>query len=293
MSTAITVVIVNYNAGDYLIHCVGSVLTTTLPLEVWVVDNASSDQSLALLKAHFSQEPRLHILENPKNLGFSRANNQVISQTHSEYILLLNPDCSIPGPEVLSQMKAAMDAHPTAAMGGCLVHNRDGSIQPTCIRTAPTPWNSLVRVLHLHKILGNFKLFKGLDTATTSLPRETVPVEFTSGAFMFVRKTAIDEIGLMDENYFLYCEDTDWMLRFRQAGWQILFVAGVEITHAKGISSYKTPLQVLWYKHQSMWYFYCKFYAQHSPWILKGLVYGGIWLRFGLLWIVTLFRSTI
>lgn len=278
----ISIIIVNFNSEHYLLDCVNSILQqNSLEVEIFVVDNHSSDQSLHLLQQAYANDKRLNIISNEKNLGFSKANNLAVAKARGNYLLFLNPDTQVK-PGTLPRMIQIMNENPDAGMAGCLILNIDGTIQSTCLRSIPTPWNSLVRVLHLHKIFKN-KLFGGLDLANRSLPNKTTAVEAISGAFMLVRRAALQQIGSLDENYFLYCEDVDWMMRFHQANWKILFVPDVAIIHAKSISSKKTPFAVLWYKHTGMMRFYRKFFREQYSVLLMWLVYLAIWFRFSLL----------
>jgi GT2 family glycosyltransferase len=210
----VSIIIVNFNAGHYLLDCVSSVLANDVPLEVFVSDNNSTDNSLALLQQTFPNEPRLIIQQNNSNLGFSRGNNAVLAKTRGEFILFLNPDCVLQK-NTLQQMQEVIANHPQAGMAGCLIYNPDGSVQATSVRAIPTPWNTLVRVLHLNKLFPNAKMFRGIDLGS-HIPTQTSVVEGISGAFMWVRRAALEQVGVLDEKYFLYCEDVDLMMRFQQ-----------------------------------------------------------------------------
>ena len=287
MSKLIPVVIVNYNAGAHLVNCVDSVLNSRgVAVEIFVVDNNSADNSVQLLQMKFAAQKNLHIIKNLKNLGFSVANNQVLPEINTDYLLFLNPDCVV-HPDTLCGMFDIMQQNPQVGMAGCLIKNVDGSVQKTCVREIPTPWKSLVRVLHLDKFFPRQKFFHGIDLADKSVPSTMKEVAAISGAFMFVRRKALEEVGILDEEYFLYCEDIDWMLRFGQKDWKILFVPDFVIEHAKGISSRQKPFAVLWHKHCGMTRFYQKFFRQRYFWLLAVLVYCGIWARFSLLILLT------
>src|SRR5579871_644500 len=147
----LSVIIVNFNAGQCLVDCVNSLLQTELELEIFISDNASTDNSIDLVTKKFINEPRLQIIRNPTNLGFSGGNNVVSSKTKGEYLLFLNPDCWVHS-GALEKVKQAMDHNPKAGMASCLIRNQDGTIQATCVRSIPTPWNSLVRIFHLNKL---------------------------------------------------------------------------------------------------------------------------------------------
>ncbi|MBI4206953.1 MAG: glycosyltransferase [Betaproteobacteria bacterium] len=278
----IDVVIVNYNAGPILTECVHSVLRSSVPVRVFVSDNGSADGSVEYLRATLDEHPFLTIVENHANLGFARGNNVVLPRCRGEFVLFLNPDCIIQ-PDTLERMRAAMEAYPLAGMAGCLVRNPDGTEQAGCRRFVPTPWRALVRVFRLARIFRNHPRFSSFILTGQPLPAHPTPVEAISGAFMFVRRSAMDYVGTMDEGYFLHCEDLDWCMRFRQAGFTILFVPGVEIVHAKGVGSAAHPIRVEWHKHKGMIRFYRKFFRRNYPTLLLFMVIAAVWVRFAAL----------
>lgn len=278
----ISVIIVNFNSKDYLVKCVKSVLTSTIPVEVFVVDNGSEDRSLSLLKETIHNEPHVQIIENKINTGFARANNQAVPLAKGDYILFLNPDCIIK-PDTLKNMMAVMDSHSEAGITGCLIRNLNGSEQAGSRRYIPTPFRSMIRVLKLSKFFHNNPELGVLNLHWQPLPDHPVPMEAISGAFMFVRRKAMKEVGPMDDEYFLHCEDLDWFMRFGIAGWKILFVPGVEIIHAKGVCGADRQVRVEWYKHNGMIRFYRKFFRRQYPDGLMYLVVVAVWTRFALL----------
>ncbi len=279
-STAnISVVIVNYNSGALLTETVGAVLQSTVAVDVFVSDNGSIDDSITRLKTALGDRPNLHIFENHANLGFSRGNNVVLPKTSGEFVLFLNPDCRIE-PTTLSLMIDAMENYSDVGMAGCLIHNPDGSEQPGCRRNIPTPISSLIRVLHLSKLLPSQQKLQDFNLTGTALPDSPCNVEAISGAFMLVRRSAMEKVGPLDDGYFLHCEDLDWCMRFRQNGFRILFVPQVVVTHEKGGCSINRPIFVEWHKHRGMARFYHKFFRHQYSFPLMGLVYIGIWARF-------------
>jgi len=278
----VSAVIVNFNGGPILTAAVRSVLASSVTVDVLVADNGSTDGSLELLRRSAGSDVRLRIIENRRNLGFARACNLLLAQARGDYLLVLNPDALIQS-DTLERMVKALQAHPEAGMVGCLIRNPDGSEQAGCRRAVPTPWRSLVRVLHLHRLFPYHPRFRDFVLTREPLPREPVPVEAISGAFMLVRREILERVGAFDDAYFMHCEDLDWCMRVRQAGWQILFVPGVEIVHYKGTCSEGKPVRVLWYKHKGMMRFYRKFFRHQYPLPLIALVAVAVWSRFGLL----------
>lgn len=274
----ISIVIVNYNSGELLGACVRSVLESSMPVEVVVSDNGSSDDSISRLKAEIDS-PRVRIIENGANLGFSKANNIALKETTGEYILFLNPDCVIM-PDTVERMRTIMESRPSAGMSGCMIRNLDGSEQAGCRRNVPTPWRSMVRVFRLSRLFGNHPRFRSFVLVGQPLPEEPVEIEAISGAFMFVRRSSLEKVGLLDERYFLHCEDLDWCMRFRRMGYSILFVPDVEIVHRKGGSSCSRPIFVEWHKHKGMIRFYRKFFRHQYPSVLMIAVFMMVWTRF-------------
>jgi len=276
-----SIIIVNFNGGELLTECVRSVLSSSIPVEVFVSDNGSSDGSIFFLE-NAVVDDRLHVHKNNENLGFSAANNRVIPMATGEYFLILNPDCLIK-PDTLENLLKQLELHSEAGLAGCLIRNLDGTEQAGCRRRVPTPWRTLVRMLFLDRILPNHAKFESVTMHQQPLPEKPVYKEAISGAFMLVRRSAMDDVGLMDEDYFLHCEDLDWCMRFRQKGWKILFVPDVEVIHAKGVCSDVRPIRVEWHKHKGMVRFYRKFFRHQYPFLLMWCVIIAVWLRFGLL----------
>ena len=273
----VSVVVVKLNAGDELLQTVSSALASTVPVEVLVVDNASTDGSRERLAERYAEEPRVRILRNEANFGFAEASNAGIAEARGGHILLLNPDCSVE-PGTLETVRRALEERPAAGMAGCLIRNPDGSEQPGCRRLLPTPGRAFVRAFGLGRAgLSDFVL------AGQPLPDGPVEVEAISGAFMMVRRETLAKVGLLDEGYFLHCEDLDWCQRYRQAGLKILFVPGAVAVHVKGRSGRDRPVRVLWHMHRGMVRFYRKFFRDRYPLPLLWLVVLGVWLRFGVL----------
>lgn len=285
----VSVVIVNFNGGPLLSKAVRSALSSTIPVEVYVSDNGSTDGSLLPFRRVAGIDKRLQIIENRTNLGFARAANVALERAQGEYVLLLNPDAVIQ-PDTLARMIETLAAYPDAGMAGCLLRNPDGTEQAGCRRSVPTPWRTLVRVFHLDRLFPNHPRFRNFVLTQQPLPEASVFLEAISGAFMLVRRKALEHVGYLDEKYFLHCEDLDWCMRFRRAGWKILFVPSVEVVHYQGTCSKTRPVFVSWHKHQGMIRFYRKFFQHQYPWPLMPLVVAAVWTRFLLLAGMALFQ---
>ncbi len=288
----VSVIIVNYNAGELLTECVRSVLQSSAPIEAIVSDNGSTDGSVQYLRKMFGKDSRLRIVENNANLGFARANNIVLPYATGNHILFLNPDCIIE-PNTIERMERIVASNPEVGMAGCLIKNLDGGEQAGCRRMVPTPWRTFARVLHLDKLFPNHPGFRSFVLSNQPLPDRPVYIEALSGAFMFVRRETLENVGVLDDKYFMHCEDLDWCMRFRKAGWKILFAPEVEITHIKGTCSRERPIRVLWHKHRGMVRFYRKFFRRQYPAPFMWLVIASVWVRFTAITITIVFRRSL
>jgi len=274
-------VIVNYNAGDLLRRCVQSLLACPLARSVVVSDNGSVDASLTSLRAAFWDRPDLIILENHANLGFGRACNLGYTLTQAPYILFINPDCIVQ-PGSVERLITVLEQHPDMGMVGPMILNPDGSEQVGARRTTPTPGRAFIKAFGLSRVAAVWPgLFKDFNLQNEPVPTQPTDVDAISGACMLVRRTAIDQVGLFDEGYFMHCEDLDWCMRFRLAGWRVLFVPDAVVMHEKGVSSRSRPVFVEWHKHRGMARYYRKFFASRYPLILMPFVMLAIWGRFG------------
>ena len=266
-------IIVNYNAGHWLKACVESMRRSNYGARVVIVDNASSDDSIANLD---TCSDSVQLIRNADNVGFARANNQVLKKINdAEFYVLLNPDCIVEE-DTIGTVIAAMRMDQNIALASCLIKNADGSIQKTCRRRFPTPATALARILGLNVLWPD--KFRDFDYGGDEAKSGIEYVEAISGAFMVVRASTMGSVGYLDEGYFMHCEDLDWCKRFWQAGFKVAFVAGTFVTHAKGASG--RSLRVNWYLHQGMLRFYKKFYVDDYPRVLFTLVYIGVFLSF-------------
>jgi GT2 family glycosyltransferase len=270
------VVIVNFNAGPFLKDAIATALKSPAINHVFVIDNASTDGSLDLIPAG---EERVTVIRNEENLGFAAGCNIGIARGQSEYVLLLNPDCQILEGAV-EELIAAVGRSERVGMAGPVLLNPDGSEQAGGRRVAPTLRLSFVRAFGLSRLRRFFPSFSDFLLHQEPLPLRPIEIEAISGACMLVRRAAIAKVGLLDEHYFLHCEDLDWCKRFHQHGWSILFVPKAKVTHQKSVSSRQKPLATEWYKHKGIVYFYRKFLSNEYHVLVSYLVVTGIWMRF-------------
>lgn len=276
--TKVNAVVVNYNAGERLLECVHALLGEQQFGEIWIVDNASSDGSLQAITALATGEPRLHIVQNPLNIGFGAANNLALRSELGSDWLLVNPDCIVKSGIVAAFMRCRERFPDAGAMGG-LVRNPDGSEQRGCRRDLPQLGTAALRTLNLSRFFGRGR-WNDFDLDSSPVPSTPEPVGAISGALMYLRHEAVRQMGGFDEGYFLHCEDLDICKRMTDARWRVLFVPDAEAVHYQGTGSRHTPLRVNWHKHRGMWRYYCKFEAPRRNALLDAVVFAGIWLRF-------------
>lgn len=282
--SSLSVIIVNHNAGDILMRAVQPLLKTEGVREIFVIDNGSEDESVDALEYLAVSKARLKCIRNNKNIGFAKACNIGISLAgESDYLLFLNPDCFIED-DAIKTLIDCMEKFPKAGMVGPLLLNPGGTEQAGGRRAVPTPWRSFVRAFGLSKLGNRYpKLFSDFLLYKEPLPDTPVEVEAISGSCMMVRREAINDVGMLDEDYFLHCEDLDWCMRFRQHEWKIMFVPEAAVVHYQGTCSNTKPIFVEWHKHKGMIRFYQKFFHHQYPGVLFWIVKMGVWLRFTLI----------
>ena len=247
----LSVVIVNYNVRLLLEECIKSVEKALDGIEgdIFVIDNNSSDGSVEYIRERF---PKVHIIANKENLGFARANNQAIRMTDAEYILLLNPD-TVVYENTLRGCLDFMDANPEAGGVGVRMLTREGNAAPESRRAVPTPWVAFL------KMLGFTRRYY-----MSHLPWDKPGrIEVVSGAFCMLRHKALDQIGLLDEDFFMYGEDIDLSYRLLKGGWQNWYLP-YDIIHYKGESTQKSSFRYVHVFYQAMLIFFRKHYSHLS-----------------------------
>ncbi|MDB5097599.1 MAG: glycosyl transferase family 2 [Cyanobacteria bacterium RYN_339] len=247
-----TVVVVSWNTRELLLACLAALESHAPGVPVWVVDNASSDESAAAVAERF---PAVRVIANVENVGFARANNQVLRQVTTSYAWLLNPDTEI-RPGALEGLEAALDDHPNAAVAGSALFNPDESPQ-ACSFPFPTPLGTWAEWLYLPAGLARRR-----DVLFKLAPRRTEgETDWVLGASLLVRKAAMEAVGLLDEGYFMYSEELDWCARFREAGWATRLALASEVVHHGGASTRQVPDQML----ISLFRTRARFFRRHAP----------------------------
>ena len=286
---SIETIIVNYNAGKALQQCVNALLRSTEHTKVTVVDNASDDGSAENLHNLYGNHQRIEFLFNPGNLGFAPAVNAVARRSKAEWILILNPDCILES-ETLGSLKAALVEDSRAGLAGPAVRDEGGRIQRATLRRFPDPWKSLVTASGLWRLGEWFPAFHGVEVDVSKFGDGVTSCEAVSGACMLIRRAALEEVGFLDEEYAMHCEDLDLMYRLKLKGWHCLYVPLANSVHQQGVSSRSRPTWVHFQKHRGMVRFFKKFQARSYVFPIRWLVYTGIWLRFIALWPMALIR---
>ena len=247
----LSVIIVNYNVRPYLTACLDSVQRALegIESEVFVVDNHSNDDSIEVVSRDYAW---VHLINNKENLGFSKANNIAIRQSAGEYVLLLNPD-TVVAEGTLRGAVEFMDQHPEAGGAGVRMHNADGTLAPESRRAMPTP------MVAARKMLGFTKRYY-MSYLSWDEPGQ---IEVISGAFMMLRRKAIDQVGMLDEDFFMYGEDIDLSYRLLKGGWQNWYLP-LDIIHYKGQSTQKSDFRYVHVFYQAMLIFFRKHYSHLS-----------------------------
>lgn len=271
----ISIIILNYNTVDLTRLCLQSLMKSDMSrysMEVIVCDNASVDGTDVMVKREF---PTAIFIQNGANVGFAAGNNPGIKRAKGRYVLLLNSDTEV-SPHAIATMVRFMEDHPDAGAATCKLLLGDGSMDPACHRGFPTPWVAFTYMAKLERLFPRSPVFgeyhqgyKDLMVAHT--------VDCISGAFFIVRQEVIQEVGLLDEEYFMYAEDIDWAYRIRKAGWNIWYVPDVTILHKKKQSGRanilkKRRVTTEIYFHTYNWLFYKKHYAKKYGVLMTALV---------------------
>ncbi|NOZ61113.1 MAG: glycosyltransferase [Calditrichaeota bacterium] len=272
----LSIIIVNYNVKEFLQQAVTSIRQAgrSLDCEVIVVDNASADGSVELVREKF---PDVKLIANAENRGFAVANNQAMKIARGDFILLLNPD-TIVQENTFSVIVDYFRQHPDCGMVGCKILNPDGSLQLACRRSFPTPWVALTKIVGLSRLFPRSKLF-GKYNLTYLDPNENYEVEAISGSFMFFRREVMEQIGYLDESFFMYGEDLDWCFRVREAGWKIYYLPDTQIIHFKGESSKKSDTDLILQFYRAMKLFVEKHYQNRYFHVPQWLLMAGISAR--------------
>jgi len=257
----LSIVIVNWNTQDLLQQCLDSVFNSPpeRSFDIWVVDNASSDNSVQMVETQF---PQVNLIRSELNLGFGKANNIAMQKCLGKHILLLNPDTEV-YPKALERLSAFLHDHPkVGVVGACLLYP-DGALQTSCY-PFPTLLREFWRLFHLDRV----KTYGIYDQ--THWDRSTVrEVEVIQGAAFLVRNEVLDQVGLFDPEYFMYTEEVDLCYRTHKAGWDLYWVPQAEIIHHEGQSTKQMPAEMFLHLYKSKLLFFRKNHGEFSAVMYK------------------------
>lgn len=255
----LSIIIVNYNVRDFLHQAIRSLdkARAGLRSEIIVVDNASADGSVEMLRSRF---PRIRVLASTVNLGFARANNLALKMAKGEYVLLINPD-TVVQEDTLRVMLEFFRQNPNAGLAGCKILNPDGSFQLACRRGFPTPWVAFTKLSGLASLMPKTRAF-GKYNLTYRDVDQSCEVDAVSGSFMMIRKKVVEEVGGLDEEFFMYGEDLDWCYRIQHAGWKIFYEPRTSIIHYKGESTRRSSLNEIRTFYEAMHLFVRKHHGR-------------------------------
>ena len=273
----LSIIIVNYNVKAFLQQALASIYKSTqvIETEIFVVDNHSVDGSLEMLRQQF---PSINVIANSENLGFSKANNQAIKAASGDYIWLLNPDTLVQE-DTPAKLIQVMESDENIGLLGCKILNDDGSLQLACRRSFPTPWVAFTKMLGLAKMFPKSNWF-GRYNLTHLNPDMAYEVEAISGSCMFIRRAALEEVGTLDETFFMYGEDLDWCYRFGKSNWKVYYTPETSIVHYKGESSKVAAWDTMTHFYKAMDIFARKHFKGSSRFPLHWILRGGILLRY-------------
>lgn len=277
----LSIIIVNYRTYDLTKQTIESVINRDHPFsyEIYLVDNASYDGSLEKLQEDFknqSADGLIKFIASAENNGFAYANNRAIQKATAKYVLLLNSDTVILN-ECLAKCFSFIEKDESIGALGCKVLLPDGKLDKACRRSFPTFGVSTYRMLGLSRLFPKSKRFARYNLTYLD-ENQTYEVDCLAGAFMLVRSEVLYQVGLLDEEFFMYGEDIDWCYRIKARDWKIMYFADAEIVHCKGGSKHTLEKHRLTYEfYRSMYLFYNKHYRNEYPWIITGITYMGIW----------------
>jgi len=284
----VSVIIVNYNVKDFIVHAIQSLqrALNKIPHEIFVVDNASVDGSVQMIRSHF---PQINLIENKKNIGFSAANNIALKKASGEYLVLLNPD-TVVQEDTFTGLIAFMEKTPDAGAATCKILNPNGSFSLDSRHSIPTPLTAIWKILGLSRLFPKSKIF-GRYNLTYLDQNDTYPVDAISGSFMMIRRRTFEQVGYLDEDFFMYCEDVDYCYRILKEGWKIYYVPVSNIIHYKGESTKKYNFDYVFNFNKSLYLFYKKHFQQKYITLFRWIILLGVFMRGVIIFIKNFFSA--
>lgn len=275
-----SIVVVAADSGPLLAKSVGTALASTAPVEVVLVDNASTDGEVDRVVAEHAGDARLRLLRNRQNLGFGPACNRGAAMARGDVLVFLNPDCELPESSI-GGIRDILRANDSIGLLGVTVCDPDGSPARGNRRRDPSLRRALTSLSGLARFESRWPALQGVEMSESPAGGSTVEfVEAVSGACMAMPRAVFEAIGGFDEGYFLHVEDLDLCRRTRGAGWRVAVAGDLRISHAQGSSSRSRPLFVARHKHRGMWRYFRKFDPLAGNPFISAAVWLGIWVHF-------------
>ncbi len=273
----ISVIIVNYNVRVFLEHCLDSLARALQEVshEIIVVDNASDDGSVEMIRHKY---PNVVRIENNQNVGFGKANNQGARTAGGDILFFLNPD-TVVQEDTIEKLVQYYEQQPKAGIVGCKVLNPDGTLQPACRRSFPSPWVAFTKISGLSSLFPRSRFFSRYNLSYLN-PDDTHEVDAVSGACLSIRKTVFNKLGGFDEQFFMFGEDLDLCYRVKQAGWQVWYLPTTRIIHYKGESVRRSDMKEVRVFYHAMQLFVRKHF--HYGIVADIFLQGAIVLREGI-----------
>lgn len=283
--TDLTLIFLNYNTPDWISLALKTLkknylAKTKFKVEVIVVDNSSTDHSVKMLKEEFSW---VKVLEASQNGGFAVGNNLALKQVKSRYAMLINSDIEFSEKSTLDALIYYMDANPNVAVTTPKVLLANGKLDPASHRGEPTPWASLSYFSGLAKAFPKSKLFARYHQTYQSLD-QVHPIDACSGAAMMVRTAAMEKVGYLDERFFMYAEDLDWCKRFRDHGYQVIYIPEATVVHHKyksgrGHTDSSISQRTSAHFYQTMLQYFDKHYQSQYPFFVRWGIQLFVWYK--------------
>ncbi len=272
----VSAVIVHFETPDLLRACLAALLAArgARRVEIFVVDNASKDFDADEWQR---LNPDVRIVRNEQNRGFSVAANQGLALATGRYLLLLNPD-TIVATDTLETMITYLEEHPDVGCATARLELENGRLDLACRRSFPTPMRAFYRISMLSRLFPRSRRFGAYDLTYLDEHQEA-EIDTPCGAFMFVRHEVLDQVGPLDERYFMYGEDMDWAMRMKRAGWRVMYTPSTTVRHVKRASSRHSRPRTIHAFHDAMRIFYREYYQNAYPRWLSWAVYRSIDVR--------------
>jgi GT2 family glycosyltransferase len=271
----LSIIIVSYNTKDLLSRCLFSIYHNApgVNLEIIVIDNASRDDSIQMLKENF---PQVILADNEQNIGFARANNKGLLIARGEFVLFLNPD-TVVLPQALEKTLEFLRRTPDAGMVGCKILNPNGSLQYSC-RSFPSFWNYFLESFFLYKLFPKNRWI-GKFYGTNFSYDHIREVDVVLGAFMMTKKEILDEVGCFDERFYIYSEETDLCFRMKKHNRKVYFFPDAQIVHYGRASASQYPVKMFQQDHRSRFLFMRKHYSAINTLFSTWIIFLGVFLR--------------